>query len=265
MIPRKAGLWVLLALAPLWAACQPKTGTGLTMKSGVLTVGMEIGYPPMEYIDESGNVAGFDVQMARALAAKLGLGVEFVDTAWDGIFAGVDTGKYDCIMSAVTVTEPRLAAHNFTKPYIANTQSIVLLKSSSFRPAGPEYLEGLGVAYQEETTSDILMTGLADKGLKFTPYEYAKVMNCFDELQLGRVDAIICDSLVAVDYIALEDSPFEIVWQGSEGEVFGICLKKGNDDLTAALDKALDELFEDGTMLQISRDVFKMDMVSAAR
>ncbi|MDR2662981.1 MAG: transporter substrate-binding domain-containing protein, partial [Treponema sp.] len=104
-----------------------------------------------------------------------------------------------------------------------------------------------------------------EKGLQFTPYEYAKVMNCFDELQLGRVDAIICDSLVAVDYIAPADSPFEIVWQGSEGEVFGICLKKGSAELTAAIDKALDELFADGTILQISQDVFKIDMVSAAR
>jgi polar amino acid transport system substrate-binding protein len=68
-----------------------------------------------------------------------------------------------------------------------------------------------------------------------------------------------------VDYIAPADSPFEIVWQGSEGEVFGVCLKKGNDALTAELDRVLDELFANGTMLKISRDVFKVDMVSASR
>jgi polar amino acid transport system substrate-binding protein len=240
-------------------------GGSLTIKPGVLTVGMEIGYPPMEYLDSNGNPTGFDVQMAFSIARKLGLTVELVDTAWDGIFAGVETGKYDCIISSVTITEARQQAHNFTKPYIGNTQALVLLKDSKITARSPEELSGLGVAYQAETTSDIYMAQLGEKGLKFTPYEYDKVINCFDELKLGRVDAIVCDSLVAVDYIAPVDSPFEIVWQGTADEVFGICLKKGNDALTAAIDKALDELFADGTMLRLSQETFKMDMVSVAR
>ncbi|MDR1249638.1 MAG: ABC transporter substrate-binding protein [Treponema sp.] len=240
---------------------------GLTLEAGVLSVGMEIGYPPMEYYDSDGSTPiGFDVTLAKALAEKLGLQAKFVDTAWDGIFAGVDTGKYDCIISAVTVTDARLEAHNFTKPYVGNAMSLVLLKNSSITARTPAELAGLGVAYQEETTADFYMAGLAEKGLQFTPYEYDKVMYCFDELRLGRVDAIITDSLVAVDYVAPADSPFEIVWQGEADEVFGICLKKGNDALTAELDKALDALFAEGAMLRISREIFGgVDMVSAAR
>ncbi|MFP3090182.1 ABC transporter substrate-binding protein [Treponema sp. TIM-1] len=256
----------LVLAGGVFAGGSRQSSGGLTIKPGVLSIGMEIGYPPMEYQDENGNVVGFDVQMARAIAAKLGLEVEFIDTAWDGIFAGVDTGKYDCIMSAVTITEERLAKNNFTKPYIGNAQALVLLKGSSIKARRPEDLNGLGVAYQAETTSDIYMAQLQQsQGLQFTPYEYDKVINCFDELKLGRVDAIVCDSLVAFDYIAPADSPFEIVWQGQADEKFGICLKKGNDALTAAIDKALDELFADGTMLKISQEIFKMDMVSAAR
>jgi polar amino acid transport system substrate-binding protein len=236
------------------------------MEAGVLTVGMEIGYPPMEYLDTDGKTPiGFDVTMAKALAEKLGLQVKFVDTAWDGIFAGVTTDKYDCIISSVTITPERTVAHNFTKPYIGNAQSLVLLKGTAVTARRPEELGGLGVAYQAETTSDIYMAKLAEQGLKFTPYEYDKVMNCFDELRLGRVDAIICDSLVAVDYIAPENTPFEIVWQGPADEVFAVCLKKGNDALTEALDKVLDELFADGTMLKFSQDTFKKDLVSSAR
>ncbi|MDR0628753.1 MAG: ABC transporter substrate-binding protein [Treponema sp.] len=247
---------------------QPQGGGAgsLTLKPGVLTVGMEIGYPPMEYFDVDGKTPiGFDVQLAYALAEKLGLKVDFVDTAWDGIFAGVNTGKYDVIMSSVTITPERQEAHNFTKPYVGNAQAMVLLKGSSVTARNPEEIDGLGVAYQAETTSDIYMTGLAQKGVSFTPYEYDKVLNCFDELRNHRVDVIVCDSLVAFDYVASPDSPFEIVWQGSAEEKFGICLKKGNNALTAALDKALDELFAEGIMLKISQDIFKMDMVSAAR
>ncbi|MDR1949528.1 MAG: ABC transporter substrate-binding protein [Spirochaetaceae bacterium] len=258
-------LMVLVAVTGIFAG-GAKQSDGLTIEKGVLTVGMEIGYPPFEYFDEDGKTPiGFDVSMAKAVAAKLGLQVKFVDTAWDGIFAGVTTSKYDCIMSAVTITDERSAAHNFTKPYIGNAQAMVLLKGSAVQARTPEETAGLGVAYQAETTSDIYMTKLAEGGLRFTPYEYDKVISCFDELKLGRVDVIVCDSLVAVDYVAPADSPFEIVWQGPADEKFGICLKKGNDALTAELDKALDELFADGTMLRISQEIFNMDMVSAAR
>ncbi|MHB9293962.1 amino acid transport system substrate-binding protein [Hollandina sp. SP2] len=257
----------LLMTGGLFAGGAKQQGSGgLTLEPGVLTVGMEIGYPPMEYFDIDGQTPiGFDVQLANALAEKLGLKVKFVDTAWDGIFAGVNTGKYDVIMSSVTITEDRQGAHNFTKPYIGNAQAMVLLKGSSVTARNPEAIAGQGVAYQAETTSDIYMTGLARQGIQFTPYEYDKVLNCFDELRNHRVDVVVCDSLVAFDYIASPDSPFEIVWQGKAEEKFGICLKKGNDALTAALDKALDELFAEGVMLQISQDIFKMDMVSSAR
>jgi polar amino acid transport system substrate-binding protein len=243
---------------------QAQSSGGLTITPGVLSIGMEIGYPPFEYYGADGKTPiGFDVQMAQALAAKLGLRTNFIDTAWDGIFAGVDTGKYDCIISAATLTEERLARNNFTKPYIGNAQAMVLRKGSAVTARSPEETAGLGVAYQGESTSDIYMAKLAAQGVTFVPYEYDKVLNCFDELRLGRVDVIVCDSLVAVDFLAVEDNPFEMVWQGPADETFGICLKKGNDALTQALDKALDELFADGTMVKISEDVFKMDLVSS--
>jgi polar amino acid transport system substrate-binding protein len=257
---------MVLAQAAFAGGGKQQSG-GLTIAEGVLSVGMEIGYPPMEYYDTDGKTPiGFDVSMAKALAEKMGLQVKFIDTAWDGIFAGVDTGKYDCIISSVTITDARSDAHNFTKPYVGNAMAMVLLKGSDIKAKTPTELTGLGVAYQEETTADFFMANLAAQGLKFTPYEYDKVMYCFDELKLRRVDAIITDSLVAIDYVAPADSPFEIVWQGEADEVFGICLKKGNDALTAELDKALDALFEDGAMLRISKETFGgIDMVSSAR
>jgi polar amino acid transport system substrate-binding protein len=258
-------LLVLALAGGLYAGGGTQAGA-LTMTKGVLTVGMEIGYPPMEYYDADGKTPiGFDVSLAKELARRMGLQAKFVDTAWDGIFAGVDTEKYDCIISSVTVTDARVAAHNFTRPYIGNAQAMVLLKGSSIKARRPEDLAGCGVAYQAETTSDIYMTKLGEGGLRFTPYEYDKVMSCFDELKLGRVDAIVCDSLVAVDYIAPPDSPFEIVWQGPAEEVFAVCLKKGNDALTAELNKALDSMFADKSIHKISQEIFKIDMVSAAR
>jgi polar amino acid transport system substrate-binding protein len=108
------------------------------------------------------------------------------------------------------------------------------------------------------------MAGLAREGLRFSPFEYDKITYCFDELRLGRIDAVFTDMLFASEFISRTDI-FEIAWIGGE-EKFGICMKKGNDALTEAIDRVLDELFEDGTMLRISQETFNgMDLVSAVR
>jgi polar amino acid transport system substrate-binding protein len=255
----------LVLVSGVFAGGAKEESGGLTIAKGVLKVGMEIGYPPMEYFDTDGTTPiGFDVRLANALAAKLGFKVELIDTAWDGIFAGVDTGKYDCIISTVTITDERLAKFNFLKPYIVNAQALVLPRGSTVSARSLEQITGLNVAYQAETTTDDILTGMAEAGLQFQGFEYDKVINCFDELRSGRVDAVVCDSVVAYFYAAQPDSAFEIVWEGA-GETIGVCLKKGNDALTTAMEKALDELFADGTIQQISSDIFGRDLVSSAR
>jgi polar amino acid transport system substrate-binding protein len=196
----------------------------------------------------------------------MGLKFEYVDTAWDGIFAGVDTGKYDCIISSVTLNEERAARYNFTKPYIANSQLLVVRKDSPFKPKSLEETQGLRLTYQAETTSDELATDwLARTGIKVEVFEYDKVMNCFDELTLNRVDVILVDSVVAAEYLSRPNNPFEITAEVSNDEVLAICLKKGNDALTDALNKALDELFAEGVLQRISQDVFGTDVVSSVR
>jgi polar amino acid transport system substrate-binding protein len=264
---KRAG--VLLAACVLilgvFAGCKKKSD-GLTVKPGVLMIGMEIGYPPLEYYAEDGvTPAGFDVDMGKALAAKLGLKAEFVDTAWDGIFAGVQTGKYDCIMSSVTITPERRETLNFTKPYIGNAMTIVVPKGSPINITRPEDIAGYRVTYQAETTADIYATQIAESGVKFEAFEYDKVMNCFDEMKLGRVDIIVVDSLVAFEYLDRDPDAFRFAWQGPADEQFGIALKKGNDALTAELDRALGELFADGTLQKISDDIFHMDLVSSVK
>jgi polar amino acid transport system substrate-binding protein len=267
-----AGLVFLILVCLL--ACQPKAEQGtapaekpasaLTLKEGVLTVGMEIGYPPMEYFDEDGKTPiGFDVELAKAIAGKLGLTPEFIDTAWDGIFAGVDQKKYDCIMSSVTYTDERAAKFNFSKPYVVNSQLLIVRKDSTAKPKSMDEIQGLRLTFQAETTSDELYQGWAEKsGAKIKTYPYDKVMNCFDELSLKRVDVILVDSVVASDYLAKPGNPYEISAMVSDDEVLAVCLKKGNNALTLAINKALDELYADGTLVAISKRIFGADVVS---
>jgi|WetSurMetagenome_2_1015567.scaffolds.fasta_scaffold220278_2 polar amino acid transport system substrate-binding protein len=238
----------------------------LTLTDGVLKIGTEIGYPPFEYYAEDGKTpGGFDIEMGTEIAKRLGCKVEFVDTAWDGILAGLDTEKYDCIMSAMTITPERQANYDFSCPYIGNGQSIVLLKTSKLQIKTPSDLAGLKVAYQAETTSDIFMKKQAANGLKYQPEEYDKVLNAFDDLRLGRADAVCADVLVSIDYINKPDSPFVIVWKGIPDEFFGVSLKKGNAALQTAITKSIKDMFADGTMEKISQKNFNADMVSTAK
>ncbi len=257
-----------VALLALSACSKKKASGGLTIEKGVLKVGMEIGYPPFEYYDTDGSTpTGFDVELGKELAKRLGLEkAEFIDTAWDGILAGLDTNKYDVILSAMTITPERKANYSFSVPYIGNGQCIVLRNDSTLKINTPSDLEGKQVGYQDETTSDIYITKYAqENGLNFVPAEYDKVLNAFDDLKLGRIDAVVADALVAVDYLSKPGNPFVMVWQGTPDEFFGACVKQGNAELQSKITDAINAMFDDGTLAKISDKIFNADMTSSAK
>lgn len=220
-----------------------------TLKKGVLTIGIQVDYPPFEQYGPDGiTPVGLDCDIIEAIADRMGLKVEYVDTAWEGIFAGLDTDKYDAIISGVTITDERLAKYDFSDPYIQNYQCMVVKKDSGVEAKSPEELSGMKVAFQAETTSDIYMTDLINNGLDCEPFEYEKILECFSELDAGRVDAIVCDSTVTYPYLSKADNPYEMVWkQDEEPEEFGICLKK-NSPLTAPINEGLKELVDSGKL-----------------
>lgn len=239
--------------------------SSLTLKEGVLQVGMEVGYPPMEYLDEDGTTKiGFDVEVAQAVAEELGLELELQDTAWDGIFASLDSDRYDCIISAVSINDERKAAYNLTEAYVANRIVLVAPKDSGI--ASPEDLTGKSVAVQTETTSDQYMKGLSENGLELSDYfTYDKVIQCFDDLKVGRVDSVMTDSVVAAYYMGTDSDKYEVVWESPDAEPMAICLKKGNDGLTQEIETAIDTLYENGKMAEIATKYFGKDVTEGVR
>jgi len=257
-----AFVFLLLSAASLSVCAKPKQ-SGLTIEDRILSVGVEIGYPPMEYYENDGvTLAGFDIELAKALAEKLGLRAKFIDTSWDGILPGLAADRYDIAVN-VTILSERQRRYNFTKPYIDSSMTIVALKDSPLKIARPEDISNRRAGYQGDTTAQYFTERLRERGLTFSSFSYDKIINCFDDLKLGRLDLIVVDNIVAFDYAGKENSPFEVVWQGPSDEYIGICLKKGNDALTAALDKALDGLFADGVLAEISQKYFNRDLVSS--
>lgn len=232
-----------------------------TLKEGTLMVGLEIGYPPMEYFAEDGATPiGFDVELATALAEEMGLELELVDTAWDGIFAGVDADKYDVIISSVSFTEDRNENYLLSKTYVANAPVIVVPNESEI--ADVMDLAGKSVAVQMETTADYLIQEYVAEGLDTDLRQYEKVINAFDELKAGRVEAVCTDSVVAAYYLGDEASNYKTVWEAEEKEPICMCFKKGNDGLKTAMEAALDTLRESGKLGEIATTYFGSDITA---
>ena len=224
-------------------------------------VGMEIGYPPMEYFDEDGATPiGFDVELAQALADDMGLELELVDTAWDGIFAGVDTDKYDVVISAVSWTKERNNNYLLSRTYVANAPVLVVPNDSEI--ADIQDLTGKSVAVQMETTADYLVQEYVAGGLDTDLRQYEKVINAFDELKTGRVDAVCTDSVVAAYYIGDEASNYQNVWEADEKEPICMCFKKGNDALKDAMESALDNIKASGKLGEIATKYFGSDITA---
>ena len=235
--------------APAAAAAASVDMSGVKlMQDGVLTVGMEIGYPPFEDFAEDGTTPiGYDVDFAKALGEKLGVTVNFVNTAWDGIFQGIGV-NYDCVISAVTITEERKASMLFSEPYINNYQAVVVKKDYAGKIGSFLDLNGLSISVQKETTSDILMSDYVSTGsITATISANEKVTTCFTQLENGEVDAVVVDSTVADGYLASNPDKFVKVFQDeSEPEQFGVAMALDNTALQTAINEAIAQLTSEG-------------------
>lgn len=218
-----------------------------TVEKGKLSVGVEIGYPPFEQFQEDGKTPeGYDIDIITEVAKRLGLEVNFVNTAFDGIFKGIDK-NYDVVCSAITITKERKKTMLFSDPYIDNYQAVVVKKDSKAKIASFNDLEGLQIALQEGTTSlEIMKDLIGTKTLKNSKYiQSEKVTSCFEQLKNGEVDAVLVDSTVADGQVA-KHKEFKIAWKDdSEPEQFGIAMGKKNTSLQKAINAALKDMKEE--------------------
>lgn len=218
------------------------------IKDGTLSVGVEIGYPPFEDFAEDGSTPiGYDIDFANAIAEKMGLEVNFINTAWEGIFEGIGT-NYDVVISAVTINSERKETMDFSDPYINSLQAIVVSKDSKLSFSNLNDLEGKSVALQKETTSDELISDMIDTGtITATVVANEKVITCFTQLTNGEVDVVLCDSTVADGYVASNPDKYKKAFEDDTSpEQFGVALEKGNVELQAAINKAITELTTEG-------------------
>lgn len=223
------------------------------MSDGVLTVGCEVGYPPLEDFAEDGvTPIGYDIDLITEVARRLGLEVNVINTAWDGIFAGIDV-NYDVVCSAVSITPERKETMLFSDPYLNSYQSVVVPTGSDLQITDFNSLNGMAVAVQKETASDILLSDYKSTGtIDVEIVANEKVTSCFTQLTNGEIDAILVDSTVSDGYVAKEPDKYMIAYKDeAEPEQFGVAMGMENTALQAAINQALAEMEADGFIDEI--------------
>jgi polar amino acid transport system substrate-binding protein len=228
-------------------------------KRGTLRVGMEPGYMPFELTNKKGEIIGFDVDMAKRMAKKLGVKLELVSTAWDGIIPSLITSKFDIIMSGMTITEERAKAIDFADPYIVVGQTVLLRKDlakevKSYKDLNdPKYK----IASKLGTTGDIATKQNIPKA---TYFSYETEQEGVMEVVNGKIDAFIYDSPYnAVAFAEKGQGKLVFLDQPFTDEPLGWAIRKGNPEFLAWLNAFLKETKSDGTYDKIYAKWFKDD------
>ncbi len=225
--------------------------------SGVFRVGTEGTYAPFTYHDETGKLTGFDVDIATAIAQRLGVKPQFVEGKWDGLIAGLDVNRYDAVINEVSITDARKAKYDFSDPYIA-THAVLIVRADNTTIKSFDDLKGKKSA---NTLTSNFGKLAASHGAEVVPVQGFN--ESIDLLTSGRVDATINDSLSYLDFRKHKpDAKLKIAASdtSSADDQSGVLLRKGNPELQAAVNKALADIKADGTYAKISQKYFGKDV-----
>ena len=251
-----AGILALGLLLGL-SACGKQEG-GELLKTiqdrGELIVAMEGTWAPWTYHDESGELVGYDVEVAKAIAEKLGVGVSFVEGEFDGLLAGVDGGRYDMVVNGVTVDEERSEKYDFSTPYAYNRTAVIVAGDSPI-----EKMEDLAGKQTANTISSIYAKVAEKYGATVTPVD--DLNQTFELLLNGRIDATLNDEVAYYDYMKQHpEADLHIACLDGEMTQVAIPMPKGETALVEAVNQALQELAEDGTLTELSIKYFGTDI-----
>jgi polar amino acid transport system substrate-binding protein len=218
-------------------------------KNGELSIALSGAYPPFSLINDKNEVVGFDVAIGTEIAKRLGVKPKIVTTAWDGILAGLIAGKYDTIIGSMSITPKRQEVVDFVGPYYSAGRMIFVPKDSGAKALDDLKGKTIGV-----TLGETHEKWANEKG-GWTVKTYKGLPELLLELQNGRLDAIVIDSIPGQVAIRKSDAPIKAMeLPGLEGGNVGvgIAIRKDNPDLAAAMQKALDDMMADGTYEKIA-------------
>ncbi|MGO4622470.1 transporter substrate-binding domain-containing protein [Ensifer sp. 2YAB10] len=224
-------------------------------KAGKLSVALSGVFPPFSFVDENNKVVGFDVDVASEIARRLKVEPTIITTAWDGIIAGLVTGRYDTIIGSMSITDERKKAVDFVGPYYRSGLAFFVRK-------------GAGVTRVDELKGKTVGVTLGETAEKWVREQNAYEVRTYKglpemllDVAAGRVDAIVADDVPVFVAIAKSNAPVEQV-KNDELPRYdaGIAIRKSNPELAAAMQKALDGMMADGTYETIAKKWIGQDI-----
>ena len=241
------------------ASSAPLNKLDSIQKSGKLVVALEGAWQPWSYHDSSDTLVGYDVEVSRAIAEKLGVEPEYVESDWDSLFAGLDAGRYDMVCNGVEVTEERAKTYAFTTPYGYIHTALAVRKDNedihSFEDLkGKTTANSLASTYMELAES----YGATVQGID-------TLEETLQLLTAGRIDATLNADVSFYDYLNVHpDADFKLVAFTEEASHVAIPLRKGDETATLleAINNAIEELRADGTLSELGEKYFGQDISS---
>ena len=227
--------------------------------NGKLVVALEGAWQPWSYHDESDTLVGYDVEVSRAIAEKLGVEPEYVESDWDSLFAGLDAGRFDIVCNGVEVTDERAKTYDFTTPYGYIHTALAVRKDNedikSFEDLkGKTTANSLASTYMELAES----YGATVQGID-------TLEETIQLLTAGRIDATLNADVSFYDYLNVHpDADFKLVAQTEDASHVAIPVRKGDDSasLLEAINTAIEELRTDGTLKALGEKYFGQDISS---
>ncbi|MBY6052319.1 amino acid ABC transporter substrate-binding protein [Cytobacillus firmus] len=231
----------------LWAKVQDE---------GKLLIGTEGTYPPFTFHDDKGELTGFDVDISKEVAKRLGVKPEFLETQWDAMFAGLDSKRFDMIANQVGIRPDRQEKYDFSDPYISSA-AVLITHESNDSVSSFEDIEGLKAAQSMTSNYADLAKSYGAEIVGVDGFNQA-----IELINSKRADVTLNDNLSFLDFKKHKpDAPVKIADESEDASQSGLMFRKGSDTLVDEVNKALTEMIEDGTYLKISEKWFGEDVL----
>lgn len=220
-------------------------------KSGTMKVGLMGTYPPYNFLNDKNEIDGFDADIAKEVAKRIGVKAEFITNEWSGMIAGLEKSKFDIVISQMTITEERKKTMDFSKPYIKNSVNVIVKEDNSTIKAIEDFKGkkiGVGLGTNDET---YLRNEAMPKVGNFEIATYNDVITTLLDLNNGRIDATVNNLFAIKPIVDKNNLKVKVVGQPIKEDYAGMAIRKGNPEFLSAVDKALEDMKSDGTYKSI--------------
>ena len=237
--------------------------TAAEAAGSTLIVGFDQDFPPMGFVGDDGEFTGFDLDLAKEVASRLGLEYKAQPIAWDSKDMELESGNIDCIWNGFTMTG-REDDYTWTTPYMANKQVFVVANDSDINSQAD--LAGKVVEVQADSSAEAALRENQDLANTFGQLLTTPDYNtAFMDLEQGAVDAVAMDTIVAAYQIKQRNADFKILDDALSEEEYGVGFKKGNTELRDKVQATLEEMAADGTLAKISDEWFGEDVTTIGK